>query len=226
VQAVATGRVPPRKAREEMLRPQIRIHSLHQFPSLAPETTTANDGIQLGYGLGWGLYFSPYGKVFFKEGHDGGYRNYAVVFDKPKDGMVIMTNSANGEGIFQELLETLLRDTFTPIEWEGYTPYDRLPPRPPLAVHKEIALGAAQLDRLTGRYGTPPDLILTVTRVGSHLVLRENQEEPGDLFPESELGFFTNVNDDTITFELDPQGRAVRLVVHTGDRSIPLNRIE
>lgn len=43
--------------------------------------------------------------------------------------MVIMTNSANSEGIFKELLETLLADTFTPIEWEGYTPYDQLPPK-------------------------------------------------------------------------------------------------
>ena len=50
-------------------------------------------------------------------------------FDEPKTGMVIMTNSANGEGIFKELLETLLADTFTPIEWEGYTPYDQLPPK-------------------------------------------------------------------------------------------------
>jgi hypothetical protein len=39
---------------------QISIHSAHQFPSLASETTSANDGIRLRYGLGWGLYFSPY----------------------------------------------------------------------------------------------------------------------------------------------------------------------
>jgi hypothetical protein len=29
-----------------------------------------------------------------------------------------MTNSGNGEGIFKDLLETLLRNTFTPIQWE------------------------------------------------------------------------------------------------------------
>ncbi len=41
-----------------------------------------------------------------------------------------MTNSSNGEGIFKDLLETLIKDTFTPIEWEGYTPYDKLPRAP------------------------------------------------------------------------------------------------
>ena len=44
--------------------------------------------------------------------------------------MVIMTNSGNGEGIFKELLETILKDTFTPIEWEGYTPYQQLRRKP------------------------------------------------------------------------------------------------
>jgi hypothetical protein len=46
-------------------------------------------------------------------------------------GIVIMTNSSNGEGIYQYLLESLQHNTFTPIEWEGFTPYDKLPPRPP-----------------------------------------------------------------------------------------------
>ncbi|HXP86153.1 MAG TPA: serine hydrolase domain-containing protein [Bryobacteraceae bacterium] len=116
---------------ELMLTPQIQILSKHEFPSLAPETTDENKPIHLSYGLGWGLFETPYGKVFFKEGHDEGFRHYTAIFDQPKTGILIMTNSSNGEGIFEELLKTLLKDTFTPIEWEGYTPYDKLPPRPP-----------------------------------------------------------------------------------------------
>jgi CubicO group peptidase (beta-lactamase class C family) len=115
-----------------MLSPQIRIFSQHQFPTMAAATSEENKAIRLSYGLGFGLYWTPYGKAFFKEGHDDGFRNYTVVFDQPKDGIVIMTNSSNGEGIFKELLETLLRNTFTPIEWEGYTPYNELPPRKPV----------------------------------------------------------------------------------------------
>src|SRR3954447_15674730 len=30
--------------------------------------------------IGVGSYWSPYGEVFFKEGHDEGWRNYAVGF--------------------------------------------------------------------------------------------------------------------------------------------------
>ncbi len=125
-----------------MLSPQIQIFSKHQFPTLDTSTTPENKGIRLSYGLGWGLFWSPFGKAFFKEGHDEGFRHYTVVFDKPKDGIVIMTNSSNGEGIFKDLLESLLGNTFTPIAWEGFTPYNELPPRKPLPTHSEIAPGS------------------------------------------------------------------------------------
>jgi CubicO group peptidase (beta-lactamase class C family) len=132
LQAEIEGKGLRKSIRELMLSPQIQIFSKHQFPTLTAPATEENKAIRLSYGLGWGLYWSPYGKAFFKEGHDDGVRNYSVVFDQPKDGIVIMTNSSNGEGIFKELLETLLRNTFTPIEWEGYTPYTELPPRKPV----------------------------------------------------------------------------------------------
>ena len=145
---------------------------------------------------------------------------------KPKLGMVIMTNSSNGEGIFKELLETLMRNTFTPIEWEGYTPYSQLPRRKPLKQRKEVVVDARLLDRYVGRYGEPPNLILTIRREGDHLSIQENDEPKQELFAESERKFFTKVNDDELTFELDDQGRATALVVHIGGKDIRLKRID
>ena len=123
VEATLQGRDVPAKARAEMLRPQIEIASKHQFPTLSTETTAANRAIRLSYGLGWGLYWSPFGEAFFKEGHDEGWRHYAVAFDRPGAGMLIMTNSSNGESIFLNVLAGVLADTFTPAEWEGFTSY-------------------------------------------------------------------------------------------------------
>jgi CubicO group peptidase (beta-lactamase class C family) len=125
VQSVMEGKLLKKATKEAMLAPQIAIFSKHQFPSLATETTEENKGIRLSYGLGWGLYWTAHGKAFFKEGHDDGWRNYTVCFDDAGMGIVIMTNSANGEGIYKELLETIQRNTFTPIEWEGFTPYNQ-----------------------------------------------------------------------------------------------------
>jgi hypothetical protein len=66
-----------------------------------------------------------------QEGRDDGWRHYTVTFSKGGLGVIVMANSSNAEGIYKELLETVLRNTFTPIEWEGFAPYDRLPPRTP-----------------------------------------------------------------------------------------------
>ena len=127
--AVMGGRRLRAPTYRQMLTPQIRIVSKRQFPTLAPETTDENDAIRLSYGLGWGLYSTPHGQAFFKEGHDDGWRHYTVMFEQSGTGIVIMTNSSNGEGIYKALLETVLRNTFTPIAWEGFTPYDKLPAR-------------------------------------------------------------------------------------------------
>jgi len=225
MQAVMRGQGLRPETRDVMLSPQIQIFSKHEFPTLAEDTTDANKAIHLGYGLGWGLYWTPYGKAFFKEGHAEGWRNYTVCFDQPATGLLIMTNSSNGEGIFKDLLETLLRNTLTPIEWEGYTPYNLLPPRPPLKVHKEVVLDPKVLDRYVGRYGEPPNLILTIRREGDHLSIQENDEPKQDLFAQGERDFFSKVADDELSFEIDSSGRATRMILHTGGREIPIQRI-
>jgi len=122
VQAVLSGAILDKKDRETMLSPQTSIGSKHEFPTLSMETTTENNWIHLSYGLGWGLYSTRYGMAFFKEGHDEGWRHYVVCFDKPKIGMLIMTNSSNGEDTYDGLLRAMLADTFTPLEWEGFKP--------------------------------------------------------------------------------------------------------
>lgn len=126
--AMMRGGLLDANSKAAMLRPQVTIHSAHEFPSLATETSTANDPIHLTYGLGLGLYSTPYGPAFFKEGHDEGWRHLALCFDKTGGGILIMTNSSNGEGIFNPLLDSLLGATFFPFEWERYTPYTELAP--------------------------------------------------------------------------------------------------
>jgi CubicO group peptidase (beta-lactamase class C family) len=123
LQAVANGQGLRKETLEQMLGPQIRIKSWHQFPTLSPANTDENDAIRLSYSLGWGLYFTPRGEAFFKEGHDDGWRNYCVYFREAKIGIVIMTNSSNGENIFDDLLTKLQTNSFTPLEWEGFPRY-------------------------------------------------------------------------------------------------------
>jgi CubicO group peptidase (beta-lactamase class C family) len=225
MEAMMQGRGLSKHSREQMLSPQIQIVSAHEFPTLSSETTEANKPIHLSYGLGWGLYQTPYGKAFFKEGHSDGFRNYTVCFDKSQTGIVIMTNSANGEGIYKALLEGLLKNTFTPIEWEGFTPYDRLPPRTPLKQHKEVTLDAPTLEKYAGRYTLSPDLILKVVREGNHLMIQEGTANH-EMFAEGDHDFFSKTADDEITFAVDAQGHVTEMVLATGGRTMSFKRIE
>lgn len=110
----------------EMFKPQVRIRSKTQLGPGASESTSANDGIELSYGLGWGLQRTPYGWGAFKEGHGDGFQHYSIVYPARKLGVLLMSNSDNAESIFGHLLTLTIADTFTPLEWENYVPYDRM----------------------------------------------------------------------------------------------------
>lgn len=105
---------------------QLRLRSKHQMgPQTWKDTTAENDAIALGYSLGWGRLQTPYGFGVFKEGHGDGFQHYSILFPEKKLGIVIMTNSDNGESIFQELLEVAIKDVYTPWKWQGYIPYNQ-----------------------------------------------------------------------------------------------------
>jgi len=122
--AVLNNTILKSASTKEMFTPQIRLRSIQQFGPLSRRDSTTNDGIQLSYGLGWGLLQSPYGVGAFKEGHGDGFQHYTIIFPKPGTGIVIMSNSDNAESIFKELLESAIGDSFTPWYWENYIPYN------------------------------------------------------------------------------------------------------
>lgn len=110
---------------EMMTNAQVRIKSGSQFGPLAIVDGTDNDNIKLSYGLGVGVFYTPYGRAFFKEGHDDGWGHYSVAYPDKGVAIVIMTNNDNGEKIFKELLEYAIGDIFTPWKWENYIPYNQ-----------------------------------------------------------------------------------------------------
>jgi len=122
--ALLDNRIIKASTRDAMLTPVLRIHSLHQFP-FGPNEGEGKDASEVGlaYGVGWGLLTkTPFGPAFFKEGHGDGAQNYMICFERQKSCMIVLTNSDNGELAFRALFKTILGDTVTPWEWEGYTP--------------------------------------------------------------------------------------------------------
>jgi hypothetical protein len=207
----------------EMLSPQIAIKSAHQFPSLATGTSDAGKKIGLSYGLGWGLYTSPYGKAFFKEGHDEGWRNLALCFENGS-GILIMTNSSNGEGIFKPLIDSLLGPTAFPFDWENYTPYNLLPPLPKLKERKPVSLTPSQMERFVGKYKYSPDIVLTVTVEEGHLYIQENDEPKQEFLADSPQNVYSIGSSDEYTF-LPAAGQAQSLILHLEDKDLEFKRV-
>ncbi|MBS1683283.1 MAG: beta-lactamase family protein [Bacteroidetes bacterium] len=107
---------------KEMFTPQLRLRSRQQFGPNSNIEVADNDKIELSYGLGVVLMQTPYGPAFFKEGRVSGFQHYCIAYPDKDIGVIIMTDSDNGESIFKALLEASIADTFTPWYWENYIP--------------------------------------------------------------------------------------------------------
>ncbi len=123
-EAVLKNQLLSAASTKEMFTQQIKIRSIAQFGPMRLKDSDANDGIDLGYGLGWVLLKSPHGIAAFKEGHGDGFQHYSIIFPQIGKGIIIMSNSDNAESIFKELLEIAIADVYTPWRWENYIPYN------------------------------------------------------------------------------------------------------
>jgi CubicO group peptidase (beta-lactamase class C family) len=216
VAAVLQGKGLTKNAHQEMFSPQIFIHSVKQFPSLRTDTTDEYKKIQLSYGLGWGLLVSPYGKAFFKEGHDDGWEHYTINFPDRKTGIIIMTNSSNGESVFKELLEKVIGDTVTPWQWENYVPYKKLVP-----------LDASVLNEYTGLFKN--DQMEVKIYVENGAIKLDGKEEglsKVKLYAQGKDLFFMRSIDITIDFVRDSSGKIEKLIAESGGEKYEFKKVK
>jgi len=124
IQAVLAKKSLSEAMYKEFFKPQIRIDSKQQFGKNRLVKTEENNDIELGYALGFGTYNTPFGRALFKEGHIQGWEHYTVFYPSQNVGILVMSNSSNGESIFKELIELSMADKWMPWYWENFMPYD------------------------------------------------------------------------------------------------------
>jgi hypothetical protein len=197
-----------------MLEPQVYIHGYQRdFPPMDTDTSGELKKIQLAYGLGWGLFQSPYGKVFFKEGHIDGWVHYTICFPDKKMGYVIMTNSSNGESIFAELVERLT-GVQIPWKWEGYFPYR----------HTE-KLTTAQLMNFTGVYDGRLKCIITLEH-GKLKVTSPTVNLPKtNFYTQNDHHLFLKIMDADFEFVKGPDGKFNKIIAEDEGEHYELTRV-
>jgi len=122
--AVLNEKILTKASYSKIFSPQIRIKSLAHFGPNSKIVTHKYDAINLSCGLAWLNFDTPYGKAVTKSGHGDGFQHYSILFPETGKGILIMTNSDNGERIYKELLEVAIADIYTPWEWSNYIPYN------------------------------------------------------------------------------------------------------
>jgi CubicO group peptidase (beta-lactamase class C family) len=108
------------KSYRQMFLPQIMVKSKRGFGPLKDSITNENDTIRLAWGLGIGLFDSPFGKVFFHTGHGDANQNFAVAYPKAGTAVIILSNSENFEKYNAQILKLCIGDTYSPLRWLGH----------------------------------------------------------------------------------------------------------
>jgi CubicO group peptidase (beta-lactamase class C family) len=114
-----TGLKP--ETRKLMLTPQIQVREGGAQSILRPDSKTRSD---IAWGLGWGLQTTGDGLSFWHWGDNGNSKAFVVVFDKPKLGVVVFANSANGLSIMREIVADAVGGAQPALDWLDYESYD------------------------------------------------------------------------------------------------------
>ncbi len=126
------------------------------------------------WGLGFGIKPTPV-KWFFHGGADEGFRaEFLASFDG--EGIVVMTNSDNGSGLAQELIQSAAGV----YGWRGFAPRER----------EAVALDRARLESFEGEYRSDQLGAATVRVDGDHLRITSAVFDGLDFYAASPTHFF------------------------------------
>ncbi|QEM03709.1 serine hydrolase [Mucilaginibacter rubeus] len=203
-----------KKSWNEMLSPQTIIKSARQFDPGDTSRIIENRSIGLSYGLGWGLFHTPKGKAFFKEGHADGWMHYVIGLPDQRFALVIMGNSSNAESIFKELVEKLAGVTI-PWYWEGYTPY-----RP------NIKLPLADLKKYVGEYDGRLKAIITIENGCLSVASPTVNLAKSRLYATGNDHFYLKVMEVDLSFVKDAQGKVVKVIADDEGEHYELSKIK
>jgi hypothetical protein len=162
------------------------------------------------YGLGPEVGGKPDHPYFDHGGVDEGFVSYIAAYDHG-DGAVIMTNSLNGGRLGNELLATIARE----YHWPDFAPKEN-----------EVAKISPQLlDAYAGAYRQGRFTVVSISKSGDHLAVKQGAQDLGDLYPASDRDWFFTASPARLSFEVGTDGSPTAFVRHANDMDISAPRI-
>ena len=116
--AYVRGEGLSKKARAELVKPQIPVTTASQFPSMQAELDRSARRPDLAAGLGVVVFAGPQGRGFYKGGHNDTTGNSWVCLERRQRCVVLLSNDVRAEAAFPRLVERILGKTGAPWRWE------------------------------------------------------------------------------------------------------------
>jgi len=121
ISAILNGSGLKKETRALMLTPQSTVNESCRTCATPP---TGSLSKEVFWGLGVGLQKTADGTSFWHWGDNGNNKAFFAAFDKQKDGIVMLTNSANGLLILEDLLATSFPRKFPAVLWINVGRFD------------------------------------------------------------------------------------------------------
>jgi len=144
----------------------------------------------------------PDGTKYFEHGGvDEGFISQYYGSLEDGNGVVIMTNTANGGQIIPEIVNSVAKVY-------GFKDLDHS------KVIKSVTITDAVLQSYTGDYELAPKFIITITREGNNLYGQATGQGKSQIFPETQNKFFLKEVDAEVEFVKDDKGQVTKLVLY------------
>ncbi|MEJ2616853.1 MAG: serine hydrolase [Ignavibacteriaceae bacterium] len=91
---------------------------------------------------------------------------------------------------------------------------------------KDAEIDSTVYDLLVGKYELNPQFILTVTKTDGKLFVQGTGQQKIEVFPVSELEYYSKIVNAQITFVKGESGKISKLILHQNGRNMPAPKIE
>ena len=178
-------------------------------PELARTMLTPQMDIQ---GFGFLIEDAGDNLFFHMKGKNEGFECFMVAYPVRGEGAVVMTNSANGS----YLIEEILRGISAAYEWPHFQTEEKTLYRLDPSVYAQYV----------GKYEINPEYVLDVAHEDYYLVITPTGQAPTRFFAQGLSVFFSTDPYIVIRFEKDKEGRVTGLILRQRSHSQKAKKIE
>jgi D-alanyl-D-alanine carboxypeptidase len=172
------------------------------------------NGATTGYGYGWGIGTLNGSTAIGHGGGINGFSSFALHLPNENVYVAVLANSESG------VPEIVANMAAAIVIGRPFPDFKERPVKPAVPV----GLAPGVFERYVGKYELAPGFIIEIKLVAGKYIAQASREGPQEIFPLSDVLFYSRTVDAQLRFEPDPDGVVRQLVFVQGGREIPGRR--